>query len=105
AHRSAVRDPGRGRAARPAHRSRGSGGDPGRPGHAGLPPAAAVLPLPLRAPLDGRVTRACRRLRPFGLGAGAVTVEVRRLDGPVRRTETVEPEVRDHATARAAGTV
>jgi hypothetical protein len=29
---------------------------------------------------------------------------VRRLDGPVRRTETVEPEVRDEETARAVVT-
>ena len=38
----------------------------------------------LEAILDGLASRACRRLRPFGLGAGAITVEVRRLDGPVR---------------------
>jgi nucleotidyltransferase/DNA polymerase involved in DNA repair len=55
----------------------------------------------LEAILDGLATRACRRLRPFGLGAGAITVEVRRLDGPVRRTETIEPGVRDEETARA----
>jgi len=58
----------------------------------------------LEAILDGLASRACRRLRPFGLGAGAITVEVRRLDGPVRRTETVEPEVRDEETARAVVT-
>jgi DNA polymerase-4 len=58
----------------------------------------------LEAILDGLATRACRRLRPFGLGAGAVTVEVRRLDGPVRRTETLEPGVRDEETARAVVT-
>ncbi len=55
----------------------------------------------LEAILDGLATRACRRLRPFGLGAGAVTVEVRRPDGPVRRTEALEPGIRDEDTARA----
>jgi DNA polymerase IV len=55
----------------------------------------------LEAVLDGLATRACRRLRPFGLAAGAVTVEVRRPDGPVRRTETIEPGVQDEETALA----
>lgn len=52
----------------------------------------------LEAVLDGLATRACRRLRPFGLAAGTVTVEVRRPDGPVRRTETIEPGVQDEET-------
>jgi DNA polymerase-4 len=55
----------------------------------------------LEAILDGLVGRACRRLRPFGLGAGSITVEVRRPDGPVRRTETIEPGVQDEETALA----
>jgi DNA polymerase-4 len=53
----------------------------------------------LEAVLDGLVTRACRRLRPFGLAAGSVTVEVRRPDGPVRRTESLAPAVQDEETA------
>ena len=51
--------------------------------------------------LEGLAGRACRRLRPFGLAAGSVTVEVRRTDGPVRRTETVEPGIDDEETSRA----
>jgi DNA polymerase IV len=56
----------------------------------------------LEAILDGLAGRACRRLRPFGLAAGTVTVEVRRPDGPVRRTEAVEPGIEEDATGRAA---
>ena len=40
-------------------------------------------------------------MRPFGLVAGAVTVEVRRADGPVRRTETIDPGVTDEETGVA----
>jgi len=54
----------------------------------------------LEAVLDGLATRACRRLRPFGLAAGAVSVEVRRAEGTLRRAETLEPGVDDDATAR-----
>jgi DNA polymerase-4 len=55
----------------------------------------------LEAILDGLAARACRRLRPFGLAAGAVTVEVRRPDAAARRTETLEPGVQDEDTGRA----
>jgi DNA polymerase IV len=55
----------------------------------------------LEAILDGLATRACRRLRPFGLAAGTVTVELRRPDGAVRRTESVEPGIQDEETARS----
>ena len=77
AHRAALRDPGGSRPPRPAHRSRGPGGDRRRPGQ--------------RAPAAG-----CGR---SASAPGAVTVEVRRPDGPVRRTETIEPGVRDEETA------
>ncbi len=55
----------------------------------------------LEAVLDGLAGRAVRRLRPFGLAAGSVTVEVRRPDGPVRRTESLEPAIEDDDTGRA----
>jgi DNA polymerase-4 len=45
--------------------------------------------------------QACRRLRPFGLGAGTLAVEVERADSVARREETFEPPLRDEATARA----
>jgi len=57
--------------------------------------------LGLEAMLEGLSFRASRRLRPFGLSAGTVTVEVRRTDGPVRRTESVEPGIEDEETGRA----
>lgn len=53
-------------------------------------------------------SRAARRLRPFGLAAGALTVEVRRADSPARRSETfpsalaAEDTLRDVALALAA---
>jgi DNA polymerase-4 len=43
----------------------------------------------LEAILDGLVSRACRRLRPFDLGAQAVAVEVLRREGTTRLAETV----------------
>lgn len=52
--------------------------------------------------------RAARRLRPFDLAAGAVTVEVRRAEAPARRAETLpspvaaEETLRDVALALAA---
>jgi DNA polymerase-4 len=45
--------------------------------------------------------RAARRLRPFGLAAGTLTVEVRRGDTPVRRSESVEPGIASEDTAAA----
>jgi DNA polymerase-4 len=53
-------------------------------------------------------TRAARRLRPFDLAAGALSVEVRRVDSPARRSETfpsalaAEETLRDVALALAA---
>lgn len=44
--------------------------------------------------------RACRRLRPFGLEAGHVSVEVERADSAPRREESLDPPLRDEATAR-----
>ena len=55
-----------------------------------------------------RVRAPARRLRPFGLAAGALTVEVRRADSPARRSETfpaalvAEDALRDVALALAA---
>jgi DNA polymerase IV len=49
--------------------------------------------------VDSLAARAARRLRPFGLEAGALTVELQRTDVPVRRTENVEPGLSDEATA------
>jgi DNA polymerase IV len=54
----------------------------------------------LEALLDALSERACRRLRPFGLAAGSVTVEVRRPEGSGRRGETIAPGVADEATVR-----
>jgi DNA polymerase-4 len=55
----------------------------------------------LRAVVEGLAARACRRLRPFGLAAGTVTVELRRGDTTLRREETLEPGLVDEDTARA----
>jgi DNA polymerase-4 len=52
----------------------------------------------LEAVLDGLAARAARRLRPFGLAAGMITVEVRRAEGTVRRTEPLEPGVSEEDT-------
>jgi DNA polymerase-4 len=54
----------------------------------------------LESVLDGLATRACRRLRPFGLAAATLSVEVRRTEGTLRRAETLEPGVDDEETAR-----
>jgi DNA polymerase-4 len=55
----------------------------------------------LRQVVEGLAARACRRLRPFGLTAGTVTVELRRGDATIRREENVEPGLADDDTARA----
>ncbi len=51
--------------------------------------------------LAGLVTRAVRRLRPFCLLAGTITVEVRRGSGWQRRAESVQPGLADEETAQA----
>jgi DNA polymerase-4 len=51
--------------------------------------------------VEALAVRACRRLRPFGLAAGAVTVEVRRSDGAARRDEELDPGLTDPETAAA----
>jgi DNA polymerase-4 len=57
----------------------------------------------LEAVLSGLARRVCRRLRPFGLRAGSLTVEVRTLHGDRRRGEHFEPGVADdEAAARIA---
>jgi DNA polymerase IV len=50
--------------------------------------------------LDRLVARAFARLRPFGLGAGMLSVDVRTLDREEHRSETLEPELFDTATAQ-----
>lgn len=50
--------------------------------------------------LDALVGRALRRLRPFGLQARTLTVEVRRAEGALRRSQDVPAGVGDEATAR-----
>jgi len=50
--------------------------------------------------LDALVARCCRRLRPFGLTAESVSVEVRRQERALRRSESLSPGVDDEATAR-----
>jgi DNA polymerase-4 len=55
----------------------------------------------LRQVVEGLAARACRRLRPFDLLAGTVTVELRRGDTAVRREESFEPGLGDEDTARA----
>ena len=52
--------------------------------------------------IDGLARRASRRLRPFGLSAGTVTVEVRRgPDGSARRDEELDPGLTDPDTVAA----
>ncbi len=51
--------------------------------------------------LEGLAHRACRRLRPFGLVAGAMAVEVRRGASSERRSETFQPGLADELTAAA----
>jgi DNA polymerase IV len=55
----------------------------------------------LEAIVDGLAERACRRLRPFGLRAELVSVEVRRGETAQRRSEAVRPGLGDEETARA----
>jgi DNA polymerase-4 len=55
----------------------------------------------LRDVVEGLAARAWRRLRPFGLVAGTMTVELKRADTIVRREENVEPGLADEETARA----
>jgi DNA polymerase-4 len=54
----------------------------------------------LLAVAEGLAERACRRLRPFDVAAGAITVEVRRGEGSLRRDESFEPGIADEPTAR-----
>jgi DNA polymerase-4 len=58
--------------------------------------AAALLEV-----VDGLAGRAARRLRPFGLAAGQLAVEVTRPDGVTRREDAFEPAVADEATLSA----
>jgi DNA polymerase-4 len=50
---------------------------------------------------SGLATRAARRLKPFDLAAGMVTVEIRRRNQAARRTETLAPAVADEATLQS----
>jgi DNA polymerase-4 len=45
--------------------------------------------------IDGLVARACRRLRPFGLGAQAVVVEASRREGTARQSDVLAAPVTD----------
>lgn len=54
----------------------------------------------LEAVLDGLAIRAWRRLRPFDLQAGTATVEVRRADAALRRSENASPGIGDEQTVR-----
>jgi hypothetical protein len=45
--------------------------------------------------IEGLVSRACRRLRPFGRGAQAVTVELARREGTTRESEVLAAPVAD----------
>ncbi len=49
----------------------------------------------LEAMLDGLVSKACRRLRPFGIGAQALTVEVLRREGAARQSDAFAAPVAD----------
>jgi len=55
----------------------------------------------LQQVIEGLAARACRRLRPFGLAAGTLAVELRRGDTTVRREENLEPGLMDEDTTRA----
>jgi DNA polymerase-4 len=50
--------------------------------------------------LESLVGRALRRLRPFGLQARTLTVEVRRAEGALRRSQDIPSGVSDEATVR-----
>jgi DNA polymerase-4 len=57
----------------------------------------------LEAILDALASRASRKLRPFDLSAGSLTVEVRSREGARRRSEVVEPGIsEDAAIAKVA---
>jgi DNA polymerase-4 len=58
-------------------------------------------PGTLRYLLDGLVARACRRLQPFSLAAGSVTVEVRRGDALCARSERLRTPLRDEQALRS----
>jgi DNA polymerase-4 len=45
--------------------------------------------------------QACRRLRPFSLAAGTLTVEIERGESTARREEAFDPPLRDERTAAA----
>jgi len=60
--------------------------------------AAALLAL-----VDSLVQRACRRLKPFGLAAGSLTVEIERGAGNDRRSENLWPPTGDRDTLAVAG--
>lgn len=51
--------------------------------------------------IDSLAARAARRLRPFGLAAGQIAVEVQRAEVPTRKAENLEPGITDEATASA----
>lgn len=51
--------------------------------------------------LTGLVRRACRRLRPFDLHAGLLTVEVKRPSDELRRSESFSPALSDEDTIAA----
>ena len=55
--------------------------------------------------VEGLALRAARRLRPFHFAAGALSVEVRRPDGTLRRSDTFQPPISSEDTLRtvAAG--
>jgi len=55
----------------------------------------------LQAMLDGLAVRLCRRLRPFGLRAEHLSVEVRRAERTVRRSEAVVPGLHGEETLAA----
>jgi DNA polymerase-4 len=52
----------------------------------------------LRLLLEGLGFRATRRLRPFGLVAGTITVEVEKGSAAERRTESLQPAIGDEET-------
>lgn len=52
----------------------------------------------LTALLDGLVHRACRRLRPFGLAAGSLSIEIERGPSCERRSESLGPATSDEDT-------
>lgn len=55
----------------------------------------------LLAVIDGLVARACRRLRPFGLGAQAIVVEAARREGVSRQSDAFAAPLADEARLAA----